>query len=515
MARWDHGYVTDVAYTTNFYREITPIWLATTALLLGQRAPDLSRPFRYADLGCGNGFTALAVAATCPQAEVWGFDFNPAHIEWASRMASLAGLGNAHFVETSFAELAARAGTTLPEFDMIASHGVLSWISPENRRHMLDVIGQRLKPGGLAYISYNVTTGWAGMVPVRALMRMLAEANPARTDQSVAEVMDFVERLRTSGAGFFQAHASLENRLSDIRKQDPRYIAHEYLNRDWHPVMFAEVADEMAEVKCSFIGSATLTDNIDAIAVPSGVAALLSETRDVYLRETLRDFGSAQTFRRDLYRRGHAPVAPGEQLAVADRLTIASLGQAVPDPITFATPLGTVTGRPEIYQPLLTALAEGPLSVQRARQLAPFAGRPLVELLQGFTLMIAGGYAHPVMPGGDTAGAREGARRLNQLIAEMNAGGGDLPRIAVPLLGSALQVDILETLLVGELLAGRPTDTETLAAALLGALTRAGRTMQRDGKPIHDAAEARVMAAEAARAMQEKRVPVLQSLGVV
>ena len=146
MAGWDDGYVTDVAYTTNFYREITPAWLATTCLLLGQRPPDLTRPFRYADLGCGHGFTALVVAATCPQAEVWAFDFNPAHIEWANRLAAAAGLTNVRFVEASFAELAALPEAALPAFDFMVSHGVLSWISPENRRLMLDVIRQRLRP---------------------------------------------------------------------------------------------------------------------------------------------------------------------------------------------------------------------------------------------------------------------------------------------------------------------------------------------------------------------------------
>ena len=39
MARWDHGYVTDVVYTSNFYRETTPAWIATTALLMGHRPP--------------------------------------------------------------------------------------------------------------------------------------------------------------------------------------------------------------------------------------------------------------------------------------------------------------------------------------------------------------------------------------------------------------------------------------------------------------------------------------------
>src|SRR5947208_5870632 len=35
-----------------------------------------------------------------------------------------------------------------------------------------------------AYLSYNVTTGWTAMMPVRALMRMQALASPERTDRS-------------------------------------------------------------------------------------------------------------------------------------------------------------------------------------------------------------------------------------------------------------------------------------------------------------------------------------------
>src|SRR5215831_11689871 len=136
MAQWDDGYVTDVAYTSNFYREITPSWLATTSLLLGQRPPDLAKPFAYADLGCGNGFTALSVAAACPHAEVWGLDVNPAHIEFASDLAIRTGLANAHFVETSFAALEAMPDAALPAFDFIVAHGVLSWISADNRRHL-------------------------------------------------------------------------------------------------------------------------------------------------------------------------------------------------------------------------------------------------------------------------------------------------------------------------------------------------------------------------------------------
>ena len=52
-----------------------------------------------------------------------------------------------------------------------------------------------------------------------------------------------------------------------MRTQDPRYLAHEFLNADWAPLTFAEVAEAMAGVKCSYIGSATLAENVDAVSL--------------------------------------------------------------------------------------------------------------------------------------------------------------------------------------------------------------------------------------------------------
>ena len=49
-------------------------------------------------------------------------------------------------------------------------------------------------------------------------------------------------------------------------------------------------------------------------------------------------------------------------------MTLVGLGMPVPEAgATFATPIGTVTGRPEVYQPLLRLLDAGPLSVRQAR----------------------------------------------------------------------------------------------------------------------------------------------------
>ena len=513
MAQWADGYVTDVAYTSNVYRETTPAWLALTALLLGQRPPDLARPFRYADLGCGNGMTAVFVAATCPHAEVWGFDINPAHIETARRWASEAGLSNVTFVETSFADLAALGANALPDYDIIVSHGVLSWISAENQRLLTAIIGQRLRAGGLAYLAYNVTTGWAAMTPVQTLMRLIAAARPERSDLAAPAIFEQLTRLKDAGARYLPANPAVELRLDMLRKQDGRYIAHEMLNADWRPVMAVSVMDAMAAVKCELIGSATLTENIDAVSQPPEMLKLIAEVSDPRLRETLRDFGTAQAFRRDVYRRGVAPLQPAEQAAMLDALRFARIAAAPEGELSFTSSVGTFTGRPEVYQPLLAMLGQGPVTLPALREAEAFAGRPVGEVVQALTLLASGGYVHPMLPLPEAGAA--GARALNRAIARANADGAEVPRLAAPAVGTVIQADVLETLVVGRLLDGAAADEVALAGHVLAALRRAGRNLQHEGKVVEDPAEALRHVTGLVRGMLGARMGLLRGVGVV
>ncbi len=205
-----------------------------------------------------------------------------------------------------------------------------------------------------------------------------------------------------------------------------------------------------------------------------------------------------------------------EQQKMVEALLLAGLGQAVPEAgPTFATPIGNVTGRPEVYGPLMEMLATGPIGIGRLREAPQLAGRPTTELLQALTLLVAGGYAHPMLPAGVAASGRESARRLNQAIAQVNAAGSDLPRLAAPAIGSAVGTDMLETLVVGSLLAGRKADVASLSAEALAVLANSGRSVQRDGKPVTDAGEARQIVAEAIDRILKQRLPVLRKLGVL
>ena len=513
MAHWDDGYVSDVAYTSGYHNETPPVWLAAAATLSGFIAPDLTRPFRYADFGCGNGVTALVAAATMPHGEFWAFDFNPAHVEAGRDIARRAGLTNIRFEEASFESLTRLPREALPDFDYVVAHGILSWISLENRRHLLTLIGQRLAPGGIVYMSYNVSTGWTGMRPVRTLMRLLAESSPERTDLAAGGVFAMLETMKDAGAAMFKTHPALNARLDLFKKQDYRYVAHELLNRDWHPVMFQTVAAAMAEIKCGHVGSASLQDNLDTMTVPAQMREMFAGVRDPGLRETVRDIAAATGFRRDLFQRGPRRMNAVEHERHVNAITLVSTFRPLPDPITVPTSLGAVTIKEPRYKELLTLLAAAPMTVGDIRQLALFSGHPAPELFQNLVLLLAGGHVAPLLPGTPDDAARAATARLNGVYATLFELGHDLPLLAYPALGAAWNTNPLEILALDELLNGRAAEEQPLAEAVMDRMRRSGRVLNQNGQPVTDPAAVRGNVTLAMREMLSQRLPMMRRLG--
>jgi SAM-dependent methyltransferase len=103
MQTWTQGYVADVSYDYSYFPELAPTSLAFN-LLDGRCLPPSLEQFTYCELGCGQGFTTNLLAATHPQGQFWGMDFNPTHIAEAQRLATAANLSNIQFSDHSFAE---------------------------------------------------------------------------------------------------------------------------------------------------------------------------------------------------------------------------------------------------------------------------------------------------------------------------------------------------------------------------------------------------------------------------
>ena len=142
--------------------------------------------------------------------------------------------------------------------------------------------------------------------------------------------------------------------------QDPRYLAHEYFNANWSPSYHLDVAQELADAKLGYAGSAELLSNFDPFIVKPEIAQLVAETGERALAETIRDFARNQVFRRDVFTRG-APRASAPELAALlarERFALARPRDACI--LKLTVPVGEVTLQEEAYAPVLDALARGP-----------------------------------------------------------------------------------------------------------------------------------------------------------
>jgi hypothetical protein len=93
--------------------------------------------------------------------------------------------------------------------------------------------------------------------------------------------------------------------------------------------------------------------------------------------------------------------------------------------------------------------------------------------------------------------------------------GVDLHRLAAPYIGSSVGIEVMEGLVIGQLLDGTSREPDALIDGVLNDVARSGRSLLRDGKPLQNAAENRVLVGETVRSVLARRLPVLRSLGVI
>jgi SAM-dependent methyltransferase len=151
----------DVVYPSNFYAYQTPAVLDYVAAL-GGRAPPVARgePFTYLDLGCGDGFTIVLLAAIYPGCRFVGVDLDARHVARGRLLAAAGALENVTLIEGDFADW---RRLDLPRAHYVALHGVWAWISDAMRAALVELLADRLAPGGFAYLGYNALPGWAGV----------------------------------------------------------------------------------------------------------------------------------------------------------------------------------------------------------------------------------------------------------------------------------------------------------------------------------------------------------------
>jgi hypothetical protein len=151
-----------------------------------------------------------------------------------------------------------------------------------------------------------------------------------------------------------------------------------------------------------------------------------------------------------------------EHLTLLDAMKLAWTGKTAEGDVTFSGPIGTVTGQPEFYFPLLDAICAAPKTIGQLRALPAVRDRQPGEFVQAALLLMGGGFAHPMWAesgppqrgSGARAKAPDGAARLNIAIINRLRMGVDLHRLAAPKIGSSVAIEVMEGLVIGQLLDG-------------------------------------------------------------
>ena len=360
MQAWMEGYESDIEYTAGYYREQEPDFLNLCLVAQGIQPIDIESEFTYCELGCGLGLTSIIIAANYPKGKFYAVDFNPSHIARARSLAKQAGINNIIFLEKSFADIN-EDSSLIPECDFIVLHGIFTWVSDENRQHIIDICSKKLRSGGLVYNSYNAKPGWSLGEPIQKMMIAAGKMVNGGSLKRFNFAKDFVKEFSKLDSRFFAINPNLiEHRLKSLDSGDKNYLVHEYFNEGWRAFYFTEIADYLSLAKLEFVGDANLTSSYNMSLLPEKARNFLLKMEDKIARELYKDVLFNTMFRKDIYLRGiinNLNINQQKELFYKIKWSLMKLSDEVKKGVfKFNSAAGKVDGRPDIYNKILASL---------------------------------------------------------------------------------------------------------------------------------------------------------------
>jgi hypothetical protein len=418
VSGWDGGYVTDISYLPGYYRQQSPTHLAAACLLHGVLPPPIAadRPLVYVELGCGHGYGALVLAACNPAWRVVGIDLMPVHIAAARGLAEETGITNACFLEADLATLAeSRAGAALPEADVVTLHGVWSWVAEPVRAGIVRLLAAKLKPGGIAHLSYNALPGWQGALGMQRVVREAGGRAGGRSDRQATAGLALVHELAAAEAVHLAGSGVIDTVLAHAGRVSPHYLAHEYMNAGWQPCFHADVAATLAGARLEWVASASLLENFAELMLDAPARAIMDRYDDPVMRELVKDMFLQRVFRHDVFVKGARRFDAAVRDAALDAVRVALL--RLPDRFEYTAKVaaGEAELDRDVFEPAVAALGDGPRTLGEllALKRRPGARNP-AELL-GMLV----GTEQAVVVLGDPAPPPPAAVRLNRAAARL------------------------------------------------------------------------------------------------
>ncbi len=319
---WDEGYTSDEVYTYGYYHQLNPIQFKLNFLAHNLAFPKIKTA---CELGFGQG-VSINMHAVSSDVQWYGNDFFPDQVTFAQNFASKSKT-NIHLYDDSFEEFLKR--DDLPQFDYIAIHGIWSWITDENKEHIVEFVRKKLATGGILYISYNTLPGFCKAMQLREMLSQFnvnCQAQNISSKDKVDRSLNFVEDLFKLSPDVCAHNAKIFETINDLKTQDHNYLAHEYLNQNWDPMYFHEFAKYIEKAKVSYVCGANIIDSMDLVNFSEQNKELFKTINNPILIETAKDFIENRQFRCDIWVKGKVSLSETDKKEALNDLSFILIG---------------------------------------------------------------------------------------------------------------------------------------------------------------------------------------------
>lgn len=481
MANWSEGYVSDIDYTYGYYAELNPHNVKIPFLMAGLEAPKFTTA---CELGFGQGMSINAHAAAS-NIKWYGTDFNPSQASFAQELADVSG-STAHIFDQSFNEFCSRED--LPDFDFIGLHGIWSWVSNENRKIITDFIRRKLKVGGVVYISYNTLPGWSAASPIRHMLTEHDHMHGSRSQgigKRVKASIEFTQDLLKICQPLVQQVPTIPQRLDDISKQNPNYLAHEYFNRDWQPMYFSELADWLSPTKTNFACSANFLEDYSPSSYNNEQLAFIESIDDPMFAQSVKDYMHNKQFRRDYWVKGARKVSTAKLEQTWHQLRFMMIVDAENIKYEVNGAAGSISLREDIYKRIVDLLKDHQIhQVADLQQQLPDDFKQS-WLFESLAILYSQGSIVLVQEDNTIEEVKERCKKLNTYVMQQSLVSPELNALVSPLTGSALTYDRFSLIFLYAYSQGRKTRAEWVDYAWQ-ALKKNNQLLLKDGNTLQE-----------------------------
>lgn len=512
MNEWNDGYFTESTYTYGYYRELNPTYLNFCLLVNGINTPPHLGEETHCELGFGQG-VSVNIHAAANAGKYFGTDFNPAHAAHANTLCEASGCG-AKLFDDSFEEMLKRED--LPQFDSISLHGIWSWISTENQRHIVEFARKFLKPGGIFYNSYNCYPGWSPGAPLRELFILHDKyaQKSSKTFDRVENALKFTEKILEKPQSYFSRVPDVKQIFESTRKHNHDYLAHEYFNRDWICMYFNEVAELLQAAKLDFACTADFIEQREKFTLPTDYIEFLNTIENPIMREQVKDYFVNRQFRKDISVRGLRKLSPLVRMQrVIDTTYILHDKTPIPEKLTVSRMTVNLPEnlREKVFEYLVSKNCR-PKNFKDFTKKNPDIN--LANLEEMLVILAAVGKISPCQNEDAIKKTETPCQNLNKHICERAKFADEVQFLASPVTGGGVMLNRYERIFTAAIFDGLNSADE-IANYTWQAFSKFGQVLVVNGEPLKTPEENIAEFKKHVKTYLENRLPILRNFKVV